>query len=63
MVDFWAGIGILEIREDKIIERTISQKQYEMIKDKLIKVKLDTEINKISSNYSWIYVYEGKLDF
>lgn len=63
MVDFWAGIGILEIREDKIIERTISQKQYKMIKDKLIKVKLNTEISKISSNYSWIYVYEGKLDF
>ena len=63
MVDFWAGMGILEIREDKIIERTISQKQFEKIKDKLIKVKIDTELSKLSSNYSWIYVYEGKLDF
>ncbi len=63
MVDFWAGMGILEVREDQIIERTISQKQYEKIKDKLIKIKLDTEISKISSNFSWIYVYEGQLDF
>ena len=63
IVDFWAGIGILEIREDKIIERTISQKQFEKIKDKLIKVELDTELSKLSSNYSWIYVYEGNLHF
>ena len=63
MVDFWAGIGILEVREDKIIERTISQKQFENIKDKLIKVKVDTELSKLSSNFSWIYVYEGNLLF
>lgn len=63
MVDFWAGMGILEIREDKIIERTISQRQFENIKDKLIKIKLDTELSKLSSNYSWIYVYEGNLCF
>lgn len=63
IVDFWAGMGILEIREDKIIERTISQKQFENIKDKLIKVKLDTELSKLSSNYSWIYVYKGNLLF
>ncbi len=36
-VDFWAGMGILEIREDKIIEKTISQKQFEQIKDELKK--------------------------
>ena len=63
MVDFWAGMGILEVRDDKIIERTISQKQFEMIKDKLIKVKIDTELSKLSDNYSWIYVYNGKLLF
>ena len=63
MVDFWTGMGILEIRENKIIERTISQKQFEMIRDKLIKVKLDTELSKLSNNYSWIYVYEGSLLF
>ncbi len=37
LVDFWAGMGILEIREDKIIEKTISQKQFEQIKDELKK--------------------------
>ena len=63
VVDFWAGMGILEAREDKIIERVISQKQFENIKDKLVKVKVDTELSKISGNYSWVYVYEGNLSF
>lgn len=63
MVDFWVGMGILEIREYKIIERTISQRQFENIKDKLIKVKLHIEPSKLSSNYSWIYVYESNLCF
>ena len=63
IVDFWAGMGILEIREDKIVERTISQRQFEKIKDKLIKIELNTELGKLSSNYSWIYVYEGNLHF
>ena len=63
MVDFWAGMGILEVREDKIIQKTISQKQYEQIKDKLIKIKLNNDLTNISDNYSWIYVYEGKLPF
>ncbi len=63
VVDFWAGMGILEVRENKIIERVISQKQFENIKDKLIKVKVDTELSKISGNYSWVYVYEGELLF
>ena len=63
LVDFWAGMGILEVRDDKIIEKTISKKQFDQIKDKLIKVKLNNELCKISDNYSWIYVYEGKLPF
>lgn len=63
LVDFWAGMGILEIREDKIIEKTISQKQYEQIKNDLIKVKLNNDLSKISNNYSWIYVHKGKLPF
>ena len=63
MVDFWAGMGILEIREDKIIEKTISKKQYDQIKDKLIKVSLNNRLCNISNNYSWIYVYVGKLPF
>lgn len=63
LVDFWAGMGILEIRDDKIIEKTISKKQFDQIKDELKKVKLDNDLVKISENYSWIYVYEGKLPF
>lgn len=63
MVDFWSGMGILEIREDKIIEKTISKKQFDQIKDKLVKVNLNNELCNISNNYSWIYVYEGKLPF
>lgn len=63
MVDFWAGMGILEIREDRIIEKIISRKQYDQIKDKLVKVKLNNKFTNISNNYSWIYVYQGKLPF
>lgn len=63
LVDFWAGMGILEVRDDKIIEKTISKKQFDQIKDNLKKVKLNNDLEKISSNYSWIYVYEGKLPF
>lgn len=63
LVDFWAGIGILEVRDDKIIEKTISKKQFDLIKDDLKRIKLDNDLIKISNNYSWIYVYEGKLPF
>ena len=63
MVDFWAGMGILEVREDKIIQKTISQKQFEQIKDSLVKVNVNNDLTNISNNYSWIYVYEGKLPF
>lgn len=63
LVDFWAGMGILEIRDDKIIEKTISKKQFDQIKDELKKVKLNNDLVKISDNFSWIYVYEGKLPF
>lgn len=62
-VDFWAGIGILEIREDKIIQKNISKKQFDSIKDKLVKVELDNDLSKISNNFSYIYVYEGTLPF
>ena len=63
VVDFWTGIGILEIRENEILERTLSEKQFNSIKDKLVKVKINSELEKYSSNYSWIYVYEGILNF
>ena len=61
-VDFWSGIGILEVREDKIIEKIISQSQFESIKDKLKKVKVNCpELAKIHKNFEWIYVYEGDI--
>ena len=63
VVDFWAGIGILEVRENQILERTLSKKQFERIKDKLIKVKINSELEKLSNNFSWIYVYQGTLNF
>ena len=63
VVDFWTGIGILEVRENEILERTLSEKQFSNIKDKLVKVKINSELEKLSNNYSWIYVYEGVLNF
>jgi hypothetical protein len=63
LVDFWAGMGILEVREDKIIPKIISQKQYNQIKEKLVKVEIDNDLVKFNQNYSWIYVYEGNLPF
>lgn len=62
-VDFWAGIGILEVRKDKIIQKNISKKQFDKIKDKLIKIELNNDLLKISNNFSYIYVYEGTLQF
>ena len=54
-VDFWSGMGILEVRDDKIIEKIISRSQFEAIKDKLVKVKVNCpELEKIHSNFSWI---------
>ena len=63
IVDFWAGIGILEVRDDKIIKRTLSKRQFDEVKDKLIKIEITCELSKISNNYSWIYVYPGALNF
>ena len=63
IVDFWAGIGILEVRDDKIIERTLSQKQFDEVKNKLVKIKVNSKLASLSENYSWIYVYEGVLNF
>lgn len=62
-VDFWTGVGILEVRGEKVIPRTISNKQFEQIKKKLIKIELDNNLKRISDNYTWIYVYLGELVF
>ena len=65
MVDFWAGMGILEYweTEDKFVPRIISRSQYESIKDSLVRVEVTSPLNGISENYTSIYVYDGKLDF
>lgn len=64
MVDFWAGMGILEKRENgKIIPRIISRTQYDVIKDKLIKVSVKSKLSGTNANYDYIYVYNGTLLF
>ena len=64
MVDFWAGMGILEIRsENSIVPRIISRTQYEMIKDELVEVPVDSIMSEISNNYKSILVYQGTLVF
>lgn len=64
MVDFWAGLGILVVEsEDRIIERIVSKTQFDLIKDKLVDIPVDSPIAKIHDNFKQIYVYEGKLDF
>lgn len=64
MVDFWAGMGILELREDgSIVERIVSRSQYEQIKDKLVDVAVESKVSYICNNLKHIQVYEGKLDF
>ncbi len=64
MVDFWAGMGILEKRENgAIIPRIISKSQYELIKNDLKKVSVHTKLSGSNENYDYIYVYKGTLIF
>lgn len=64
MTDFWAGMGILELRDNgEIIERILSRNQYEAIKDDLIKVEINSPISFICENLRSIYVYQGQLAF
>ncbi len=64
MTDFWAGTGILEIRENgQIVERILSRNQFESVQDKLIKINVNSEISNICKPLSYIYVYEGTLNF
>ncbi len=61
-VAFWVGIGILEIRENKVIPRIISRLQYEKLKDKLVKIFVNNkELSIINKNYDYIYVYPGEI--
>lgn len=64
MTDFWAGTGILEIRENgQIVERILSRNQFESLQEKLTKVKVKSPISNICKPLSYIYVYEGSLNF
>lgn len=64
MVDFWAGMGILEKRENgKIVPRIISKTQFDIIKDKLIKVPVKSKLSGTNTNYDYIFVYDGTLLF
>ena len=48
MTDFWAGTGILELRENgEVIERILSRNQFEQVKDKLVKVEVNSPISNI----------------
>ena len=54
MTDFWAGTGILELREDgTIVERILSRNQYENIKNDLIDVEIESpmEAEKFLNRY------------
>ncbi len=64
MTDFWAGTGILELRDnEEIIERILSRNQFEHIKDKLIKVEIQCPISDICESLQSIFVYKGQLLF
>lgn len=64
MTDFWAGMGILEVRADgRIIERIVSRSQFEGIKNAVRKIQIQTPISNICDSLRWIYVYEGTLGF
>lgn len=64
MTDFWADTGILEIRENgQIVERILSRNQFKSLKDKLIKVNVTTPISNICQPLTYIYIYEGSLNF
>lgn len=64
MVDFWAGMGILEKRDNgAIVPRIISRNQYELIKNNLQEIKVTTKLSGKNRNYDYIYVYNGTLVF
>ena len=62
MTDFWAGTGILELREDgTIVERILSRNQYENIKNDLIDVEIESPISNICKSLTHIKVFKGTL--
>lgn len=59
-VDFWIGRGILENRGNRFIIRVVSKEQYNKIKEKLKKVKIDLlPLN----NFQYLEMYSGNISF
>ena len=64
MVDFWAGMGIIEKRTNgALVPRIISHSQYEIIKDSLVYVPVVSKLTGENKNYDSIGVYIGTLVF
>ena len=64
MVDFWAGMGILERRDNgRIVPRIISRTQYDILQEELSHVQVHSTLSGIDKNYEYIYVYNGTLVF
>lgn len=64
MVDFWAGMGIIEKRGNgSFVPRIISKSQYEIIKESLVNVPVESRLTGTNDNYNSILVYEGTLAF
>ena len=64
MTDFWAGVGILELRGNgEIVERILSRNQFESIKDQLVEIPINSPISNICDSLKHIYVYQGQLNF
>jgi hypothetical protein len=62
MTDFWAGTGILELRDDgSVVERILSRNQYESIKDELEDVEIESPISNICESLKHIKIYKGTL--
>lgn len=58
-VDFWIGRGVLECRNGRFIERVVSHRQYDEIRNRLKKIR----INLIQlRNFREIEVHEGMLN-
>ena len=60
-VDFWIGRGILEVRNDKIVPRIVSKKQYFEIKNYL--TKIDIELLSFNKNLTKLEICHKKLNF
>jgi hypothetical protein len=59
-VDYWIGRGILESKDGRFVNRIVSKKQYEKIKDKLEAQEIKIEELSGLKNYTSIEVIESQ---